>query len=408
MAELLFVLYLFSGLIKQLFTYNPSFSFPVDLTGLTIIFIVVYLVFNWKSLRFKINKRTWHIIMSFLALWVWILFSSSYTSSGQPAISKSFLMITNFIPIIFLTVYQQFNIDLFLKIFSYAILIAAFIFLPIFFYLLNIGYNGEMRTFIGGYLSIGLYIGMACIVNLTSRKFKLVRDSRNIYLNFLFGGIMLSLGARGPLVILVLCYCLYLLSHFVSKPRYVLKRKHLYSILCAVAISIMSLIIIDIYTDGAVELLINRTIGRLMNLGEDTSSLEREDFIIRSLQVISSSVNNFLFGTGIGSFVQECYGYDDVGSPHNIILEVWLELGMVGVVLIGILFYSFLYGNKKKYYVSGFVIIYIICNLMKSHSLPELRIPFTFLFLYSSIYNTQKYSNNINCSGNGLRNNHNT
>ncbi len=388
MAELLFVLYLFSGLIKQLFTYDPNFYFPIDFTGITILVLLIYLVIKRKSLTFRVNRRTWHIIISFLVFWIWVLVSLAYTSSRNPAMSKSILILTNFIPIIFLTIYQRFNIDLFLKIFGFAILIAAFIFLPIFFYLLNIGYSAEMRTFIGGYLSIGLYIGVICIVNLTSRKFKLVNNELNIYLNFLFWGIMLSLGARGPLVILILCYLLYILYTSSLKSKHLINKKYLYSIFGAIGISIVSLIVIDIYTDGAIELLFNRTIDRITNIGEDDSSLERKDFIIKSLDVILSSPNHLLFGTGIGSFVKECYGHDEIGSPHNIILEVWLELGLVGIILIGILFYFLLFGNAKKYYVSGFVILYIIFNLMKSHSLPELRIPFTFLFLYSSVYNT--------------------
>ncbi len=391
MAELLFVLYLFSGLVKQLFTYNPKFSFPVDLTGFTIVVLLIYLIIKHKSLNFRVNRRTWYIIISFLAFWIWILVSLSYTSSREPARSKSVLMLTNFIPIIFLSIYQRFNIDLFLKLFGVVILIAAFIFIPIFFYLLSIGYGPEMRTFIGGYLSIGLYIGMICIVNLTSRKFRFIRNDWNIYLNFLFIGIMLSLGARGPIIILIMCYLLYKLYHSSYNSIHIIRKKQFYSILGAIAISIIFLIIVNIYTNGSIELLINRTIGRIVSLGEDNSSLERKDFITKSLQVILYSTNNFLFGTGIGSFVQECYGYDSIGSPHNIILEVWLELGLVGIILIGMLFYFLLFGNAKKYYVSGFVILYIIFNLMKSHSLPELRIPFTFLFLYSSVYNTQPY-----------------
>lgn len=390
MAEFLFVLYLFSGLVKQLFTYNPTLNLPIDFTGITIVFLILWAIAKHKTLSFNINKRSFGIIISFLAFWGWILFSMTYTTSAGPAISKSVLMATNFIPILFLSIYQRFNINLFLRIFGCAISVAALIFLPLFFFLLSSGYGAEMRTFIGGYLSIGLYLGLICITNLTSRKFKLINGQWNIYINFTFLAIMLALGARGPLVILVFCYLLYLFHSLTPKNIFTIKKNHLFPIVWAAISCILLLIVINLYTDGAIELLINRTIGRILSMGEDNSSLEREDFIVKSLQIIFASPKNFLFGTGIGSFVQECYGYDEVGSPHNIILEVWLELGLVGIILIGILFYLLFSGTTKKYYVSGFVVLYIFLNLMKSHSLPELRIPFTFFFLYSSTFNTKK------------------
>jgi O-antigen ligase len=78
----------------------------------------------------------------------------------------------------------------------------------------------------------------------------------------------------------------------------------------------------------------------------------------------------------------EISGVDGRGYPHNIILEIWFELGLIGLFLF-LLFAmsSFIYKISKESKTSWIIFLYIILNLLKSNSLVDIRIHlFFFVF----------------------------
>ena len=101
-----------------------------------------------------------------------------------------------------------------------------------------------------------------------------------------------------------------------------------------------------------------------------------------SLELIFLNVSNFIFGTGIGSYEIEVSGFDGRNHPHNQILEIWTELGLIGLVIY-LVYFIFLIKNNSKFYVyiSNLIIIYSVLNLLKSSSLVDIRIPLTFICL---------------------------
>jgi len=93
-----------------------------------------------------------------------------------------------------------------------------------------------------------------------------------------------------------------------------------------------------------------------------------------SKKAITANAKRFVIGYGIGSYGIIKTGVDGRNFPHNIFLETWVELGLIGVlILCTILFFCF---NKLNNLNAGlyFALMFLLLNLMKSSSLVDMRI----------------------------------
>jgi hypothetical protein len=127
--------------------------------------------------------------------------------------------------------------------------------------------------------------------------------------------------------------------------------------------------------------LLERSITRLLMLldpQQSSSILERITQVSYSFGRIFENVGNFLFGLGIGSFGILYEGIDERNYPHNVILEIWFELGFIGMILFLLLLLVYF---KKIRLRLNFVLIfiYLLLNSLKSYSLIDLRIMFGML-----------------------------
>lgn len=388
MVEIFLVLYLLSGLFKALLTFGNFIMLPIDLTiAFGVLSVSSLLVRNynqgWTIRHFDIS-----ILFLFMIFWAWMFFSLSYTSSSLCGIPKVFLFGTNFIPIIVLSLCRTFNVKLFIKTFIISILGCSLLFLPLF--QLYLGeYSKDDVTFMTSYLAIGLYLGLSLLINVTSQRLSLFDN--NYLCNIVLFVLLILTGARGPIVFCCICIIAYFMSKKKNKSLYHINiNKPLYS-LFVLSFVLFIVIFISKYYDDALFELMERTMYRLSVLIKgvlgmddlDISSSEREIYIIKSWKVITSSPVNFLFGTGAGSFGVELFNTDVIGSPHNVILEVWLEFGLVGLLLFSLLLYLMLFRRKSCGNITMYVIIYLFLNLMKSGSLQEMRVFITFFVLYS-------------------------
>ncbi|RGX76877.1 O-antigen ligase family protein [Bacteroides fragilis] len=124
------------------------------------------------------------------------------------------------------------------------------------------------------------------------------------------------------------------------------------------------------------------------------SANTRVEHFENSYNLITESIGNFIFGTGIGSFSIETMGIDGRGYPHNIILEVWTELGIIGVILLICFFASLFWRfSVERLYISGYVVLYFLLGYSKSSSLVDLRVGVTFCLLF--ICSVNMYIKNI-------------
>ena len=107
-----------------------------------------------------------------------------------------------------------------------------------------------------------------------------------------------------------------------------------------------------------------------------------------TVESIFSSWGNLLFGSGIGSFGLLYSGEDGKLHPHNIILEVWFDLGLIGLILLGIAVAVPIIASSKNRLeksIPAVVLIYVLLNYLKSGSYSEARLGFSALALYVSL-----------------------
>ena len=73
----------------------------------------------------------------------------------------------------------------------------------------------------------------------------------------------------------------------------------------------------------------------------------------------------------------------DLEKMDSLVLEVWTEMGIIGVVLF-LSFVTTLFSNicVEKYYISGYVILYFLLEYSKSGSLVDIRTGLTFCVLF--------------------------
>lgn len=406
MVEVFLVLYLLSGLFKALLTFGNFFILPFDLTAFFGILSFSSLLIRNYSQGWVIRYYDISIPLLFMFFWAWMFFSLSYTSSSLCGIPKVFLFGTNFLPLLIVVLCRSFNVQLFFKTFIIFVLGSSLIFLPLFQLSLEIGYSDDDVKFVTAYLAIGLYLGLSLLLNVKSSCFCFFKY-KNLWFNIFLFLLLILTGARGPIVFCCIClFAIYMSCHRINIYSVKIGKRNLISSLLTLSIILCILISLNRYYDNALFELVERTISRLstlvmgmLGMGDfDVSSVERGIYITRSWNIITSSPFNFFFGTGAGSFGVELYNIDVIGSPHNIILEVWLEFGLIGLILITLLFFFMIFRRKPSGNISAYVIIYLFLNLMKSGSLQEMRVFVTFFILYSYYPNLNKVDYEESCS----------
>ena len=180
---------------------------------------------------------------------------------------------------------------------------------------------------------------------------------------------IVALAARAPLLFLIICIVL----------KYSFANKKLINILVLSFVVFSSYVYI--YPLLAQMDLFELADGRLSDLGSRDSEAYgvRLEFISLSLELIGEYP---FLGIGYGSFGIFLDGIDGRAYPHNFILELAVELGLLGLILgLTLLFSMFILIKKGLYYskiypaIFGLTlsIIYVMANSFKSSSFIDLR-----------------------------------
>jgi len=256
----------------------------------------------------------------------------------------------------------------------------------------------ESALALGGlYLSLPEFCGLCVLILVIFKKlFSPVFKWSLLILNTL---VVVMAGGRGPIIITAFILMLYIIVRFFSKYMGSRARKHcpdvestgFKNILLAFSIAGTGMVLLGIYIEN-MQILIYRSFTRMMGLldflrtgMEDASSMVRMEHIGFSANLIFENMKGFLVGYGLGSYGILYGGIDERSYPHNIILEIWVETGLIGVLLFSIFL---VYACRKKFSVNPYVwlMLYLLLNAMKSSSMDELRLFFgivALLGLYS-------------------------
>jgi O-antigen ligase len=301
------------------------------------------------------------------------------------------VFLTVLVAMVFPFIYQGFNPTRFFHLFSYLGSGLIFIYsalLPNLYadYLRH----AESKEMVIKYLDIGYLAGIIIlIVAFACPRMKLLLKILLIGIN---GWTLLVSAARGPIVFL----CFVLMIQFVvglvtfMKKSWKLNLKNVFYMTCAVGIlGTAGYYLIDKYA-----LLLERSISRMLLLldPQSVSMDERFTQIYFSFNKIFENAANFSFGLGIGSFGMLYDHVDQRNYPHNVILEIWLELGIVGVILFTLV--VFIYFKKiRLHFNSVLIFIYLFLNCLKSYSLVDSRMMFgilSVLLLYNVLLKRKK------------------
>lgn len=320
------MLFAVSGFLKWL-------PLPIDPTIAFGVLSLLGLVFNFFSFNFSSFNRFEKPVILFLVFHILYFLTSFYTLSESFFVDKMIRVVFNLIiffsPVFLLRDAADFK---FLK----KVLIIAF---SITIFLL--GYNWidnrllififtdlNENTKIPNYLNISYLLG----------AFILFMYDRNsiffIILKVLALLFIITLASRGVILFLGIIYFFEFLKTLIYK------RKNLkYIFLGAVAF-----LVYMISTGGAIFQHLEKRLFVGSDFQKDASSQARIELFDKATEAYA---NNPFFGIGIGGFGRYAENLDARLSPHNILLEILMETGFVGFMVLILVFVFFISEFRK-------------------------------------------------------------
>jgi hypothetical protein len=395
MMMFIYIFYLLSGIIKTLLIYY-GIHLPIDITLIAAVLLIFHIIIDnaFKPLSIHVDKSIMTGILILSVFFLWILISLFYTRSEFYSFEKTILFLTNIVAFIYPIVIKDFNIKKFLKYLVISVNIFFIWFYKIYFILNEKYYGTEMfYEVMGLYLTLATVEGLVLLILISSpEKIFKINLFRIFFIVLSLAFLFLS-GARGPILFAVLALILYYASKLIRMKLVRTIDLNRYSKFLFFGLPVVAFAVIyGFYNfhDKIIELL-DRSMYRISlfvtgvaeksDLGESVDA--RVDQIKFSIDTIFSNFHSFLLGFGFGSFGTMYTGDDVRLYPHNILLEVWFELGAIGLIIFTFFLFSILIGRiKSKAYIIGFIILYIILNMLKSSSIIDIRIFFTFFALY--------------------------
>jgi len=393
--EIFFVIFLLSGQFKAFMQFF-GLQLPVDFTVLTAVIILGLIVYKVvKKNTFITRNITFFSIGLLLIFYTWMIFSLFYSVSEHYSMEKTFYFMLNITAFSVPFFFKEFNIRLFIQAFTVGIIVLAIGLLP-FQYFDMLGSSTEMEpqgafsAIWGLYLSLSEYLGLVVILFMTKRGEAVFSRRTDGIIVVIVVLIMALLGARGPVIFALIVYVLYYLNS-IRVIKFTVKKKTVWWMGMG---TILLLAVIFLMTRFEVTAtLLNRSVYRFASLVNSVLFQETQSgpahiriiLIQQAIDGIFQNVSSFIFGYGIGSFGIITTGFDIRLYPHNMILEIWFELGLIGLALFmtWIAFVLLKLRQMPNRFISYWLLLYIFLNLMKSSSLIDIRTEFAIFALFS-------------------------
>ncbi len=384
MKELIFVLFLVSGILKAFILYF-NISSPVDLTMVTMLAMTTLLIVEVHSNNYQLmmNSQSKYAMATILLLFSLIIFSLLYTTSESYAIEKTLRFFTVILAFFYPILSQSFSPFKFFRWFVLIMLVLSIVYLPLYlesYSLYTTSYNefreeGTITSVLyDSYLIMGYLIGIALIINIFTQLFSTLQ--KHLITAFLLLVLLLT-GARGPLIFFFIVIVIYpFFSQLPMKDKILSKLLTLFFILIVTAISIINN---PHYSD-----LLERTSKRLASLVLISDDASANDRLIQANFVMGKMTNKKLLrGYGFGSYGIEKTGVDQRYYPHNLVLEIFFELGFLGLLLyIALTILVIITLLRKNEFVLWALFIYLFLNSLKSLSFVDSRVFFGFLAVF--------------------------
>lgn len=380
MIEIIYTFFLLSGFIKFFLLYYGKNLFPVDFTLLCAFLLAAAYIFRvagdfYYKNKFYLLQRARAIVACLLIFYTWMVVTLLYTASPQYSYIKLGIFPTIAIAFIFPQIWRGFRTQLFFYWFVVVGTGAVVLFSTFFagLYEEYLKQPDEYYDFIAKYLDMGYLAGAIMLVLLFACP--RLKPWLKILLIGVNGWMLVVSAARGPL----LTFFLVLFLRAVIGVFEILKRKWNFNFKTALAVALVFVVVImgATYMVRNNEALLQRTAYRLQLVFDPQSAAveERINLVNFSLKNILAGPADFVLGQGIGSFGILYDHIDKHNYPHNILLEILFETGIVGFVVF--LAFFFLYLKQIGWHLHFLTIfLYFLLNSLKSASLIDLRIMF--------------------------------
>ena len=377
--ELLFTLYLLAGRFKG----DPRFAwFPVDITFFFFLLSLLSGLIILIKKKLKITSHQLLGMMLYLLFAGWVLTTLSWAPPSSYAWDKALRIfaLVSWAYVgsawIIATDYRRTH-RFFTSLVGFALWFSVEALLA---YLGLTSLGGGAPEIMGGnYLGIGRVVGLgfgvlAVSFLLTSQTNRLIKVTQ-VSLMVFFVLVLLVIGGRGPLLATAIAFAItFLLMRRVRSVLYVV---------VLVAVTILASLQVQAFLQLS-------TLHRLAVLLEEPSGgTSAEGRLMRVGAALRQIQDSPLIGQGLGSFF---YYYGEPGLlrdyPHNIVLEILAEAGIVGLFLFLInVLYAFSripwkkIGKHQLWLTTLFALLNTTLNAMASGDIPDNRLLFVALGL---------------------------
>lgn len=368
MQNTLIIMIILSGVLKMFFYSSGLFINISLITSILVFCDITYTLFN-KKIRANLNQR---IILFIISIFYgWLLISSFYSPSQSYKFIKSINFSLCMLFFCYPLVVKKINAPKIMSLLKFCLISLSlfYIYKRAVFWAIE---STELRALglesfghSSVYLPLGILLGLVAVYESYKKKWKWV------WINL---ALILAIGSRGAFIFSIITIFGFMPFFKSTKDIEQTKKPGLVyllivAIICYMCVSNLS-VILDFSEMG---------LSRFESLisGADRSSLSRFDQYDFAINMITKSGLTILFGYGIGSFGLLYEGIDERSYPHNVLLEVWFELGLIGLILFCLIVFLGYHSTKKS--LIKFILFYLVLNLMKSNSLVDAWIFFLFL-----------------------------
>ncbi|WP_379351404.1 O-antigen ligase family protein [Paenibacillus sp. GCM10027629] len=392
---MLFILFLFAGVFKS----DPRFAWiPIDLTLLMMVLTI--LLGFWIMLKSNLYVERTAILfgIAYLAFALFAIVSLLWTPGVIYATDKATKMITlvgwSSIGSAWVIAQDPIRVARFQKaLLLFAVWIA---FEGVLVYMQN-GNGGFVNVMGGTYLGAGQIIGLGAIVSLCYGLLSKGSIGGNLVSFLVLGLCLFQLlvgGGRGPFLAFIVS-CVMLMPYMLS-----VRRNRLYIQRFALVLMLfMSVLVLSAWAwsqSGSPP----QTLSRLELLlpGSDGIGSSAATRVNNADDAIQLWMNHPFIGNGIGSWPILTKMDDFRDYPHNLFVEVLVELGIVGILLLLILLsYSIrsivlIYREplSQTMIVLVMMAIYMLFNVFVSGDMPDNRVFFAAMGLLMAVHSRER------------------
>lgn len=360
-------LLLLSGTLKP-FIY--AYIGAVDI----VLICSIMAVFDILYSKIIITKKSFNSIVLVLIFSCCIFFSIIYSNSQDYVFTKLLGYSLSVIFFVYTFCLRKFDEKIFIKTYLWVLVPLTLFFIRMKSQLWTESSSEVFMELRSNYLGIGYNLGVLIIV--------LSYYKKSLWLQAFCLILLFASTARGPFLFTLIV--LFLMKF--GGVKLLLKNIHKY--IQYLFFAVIASIIIVMGFGNQLGKYFDSAIGRFENITlKDQSLASRSNMMEFAVNEPFNSVNSLLIGEGFGSFGINYFGEDIRAYPHNVLAEVFYELGLVGLIIIVLLLVLVFYEAIKNKSIFSFLLLFTILNALKSYGLADSWILFAMLGL---VINTKR------------------